>query len=687
MRNGKNPFTIDADDSHDPLYPATAEHNDIAYDFPRFCDIRTYTEGVLLPRFEQALEINIRFGTVDIKRRTRRVPNPTEARILSCELIKAEPFLTKDWDSPCSFMLDVVVATQIEIAQAIHPHCYPPPTAAEQASGKLTNRVRQWFRIRGLVDLDRPEYPTVYQITIYDPRDRVRDYVLSDMLVQPIQSKAELEIAATRILKKYQLYVPYGYENKADPYEMAKRMRLNIRYARLSRGYRIHAKLYLHEAIVPIINIDNDEDRILVEPGTILVDTVACGTQAEINEAIMHECVHAELHRAFFTLQRMYYSRIEMLFGPDCPILPREAEDTVETKDAMLPCGEKESESEHQDELERVEWQARMLTRRLLMQYDPVLRTINRIDSKYYLRTEEMLPRHEKTIRDLAWEYGVTLETARQRMIDVGYDAQGIMQEVDGKPIRPYSTTFSRYIPGTSYDINQADLARLYRDDNAFRRIMDLYPLIYAEGHICINSPKYIRDTGNGYEMTDYARTHIEKCCVLFALTALKAVIPFDSNALHYDIQKDNPYVFCHAALPLELMIERIQNIEKTRDGLPETFGLTLKKYREDFKLTQTELAEKIGVTVETLCRYENKKSISITKQMIARIGHELRLCGELTEDLMSKAGFQLDPDDYRDKILRTVIYDYVDEPIEKINALLKQCGCLPISGRKKEAA
>ena len=84
--------------------------------------------------------------------------------------------------------------------------------------------------------------------------------------------------------------------------------------------------------------------------------------------------------------------------------------------------------------------------------------------------------------------------------------------------------------------------------------------------------------------------------------------------------------------------------------------------------------------------KYEHLRKPHITKQIIARIGHELRLRGELTEDLMVKAGFTLDVMDFKDSVLRMVIYEYVDEPIEKINQLMNQYGCLPLGSRKQVA-
>ena len=173
---------------------------------------------------------------------------------------------------------------------------------------------------------------------------------------------------------------------------------------------------------------------------------------------------------------------------------------------------------------------------------------------------------------------------------------------------------------------------------------------------------------------------------MLFLLDYESEILPIDYDALHYDIENDNPYSFKMAMLPLAVRMKEQAKFQKICEGLPATFSETLKKYRKDFKLSQATLAEMIDVDMNTYSKYEHLRKPHITKQIIARIGHALRLRGELTEDLMAKAGFTLDVMDFKDSVLRMVIYEYVDEPIEKINQLMNQYGCLPLGSRKQVA-
>ena len=74
-----------------------------------------------------------------------------------------------------------------------------------------------------------------------------------------------------------------------------------------------------------------------------------------------------------------------------------------------------------------------------------------------------------------------------------------------------------------------------------------------------------------------------------------------------------------------------------------------------------------IGVDRETVTRYETAKRPSITKQMIARIGHDLKLRGEYTEDMLDKANRSL-------------------RELEACNAYLVSRKCHTLGSRKQRA-
>ena len=91
-----------------------------------------------------------------------------------------------------------------------------------------------------------------------------------------------------------------------------------------------------------------------------------------------------------------------------------------------------------------------------------------------------------------------------------------------------------------------------------------------------------------------------------------------------------------------------------------------------------------VGVDRTTIVRYETRKKPPITKQMIARIGMELKLEGAYTEDMMRKAKCDLDYQIREDNELRFVINFLYPIGVEAGNAYLLAKKCPTLGSRKK---
>ena len=502
----------DEDWMTDPCYCRLAESYTLHTDrYEPFGTLQMYVGSVYFKTYEDALRKAIDSGEINIRRRTKRVPRPTEFHLNACTMKFVEPYRTYLNTKPTVFMLDVVMIANIDIRQKLPENPGFFVTSIEKETGKSIDTVTQWFRISGQFDLYHRENDLIQSIRIYDPQDRVREGALSDCLT-PVLSKKELEGEAGRILRKYGMRDLSG---PLDPMALAGKMGLKVVYARLSRGYRVKAKLFLEPSDAEIINELDCEEMIRVQGGTILVDPSACKTQEAIREAILHECVHAEEHWLYLTFQRMYHDQITYVAMTDRNIRAAYADD-------IYAPGEEESRAltwpapgnaHTLTELDWAELQTRMITARLQMPEAAaramIAETYELQKSIYWRRSTAC----EKTIPEVAAYFGVSAETARQRMIDLGYrDARWVLHQVDGRTLRPYTTSDGAYIEGTTYDIGLPRVNEIYERDPRFRRVMDEYPIVWVEGHLCLNDAKYVRDSGSGLELTDYARIHIEEC-------------------------------------------------------------------------------------------------------------------------------------------------------------------------------
>ncbi len=133
------------------------------------------------------------------------------------------------------------------------------------------------------------------------------------------------------------------------------------------------------------------------------------------------------------------------------------------------------------------EWQARELAPRFRMPATQTRKMIKQLIDKYSAQnryTEGEL--YRKVICDISSFYGVSKQSAKIRLLELGYDgASGAMNYVDGAYIPPYTLSRGSTPYGKSYDINVTDAGRLYDSDPLFASVVDSGDFIYAEGHYC----------------------------------------------------------------------------------------------------------------------------------------------------------------------------------------------------------
>ena len=693
-----NPFNCEAwFEDIDPMFAKTAEDVDRAgfVFLPEVTDLDTYAEAHLVSVYQNAIRDAIENGHVPLNRTTAEVPHPTAARMTSCWIKRLES-TRKDQEEAGSgvFNIDAVVVAEIDIFQPENINARRARLGAYQAlleSGASfrTGHVRQWYRIRGYLDLIGNNTELVQSIMIYDKKDKRKERGLSDCLI-PIIPKTDMEQEAERLLQKNKMGYAVDRSCRVEAMKLAHNMGLMVKDVRLSLGHRIRGELYLHDATVKYYKDDGTEDYMEVKAGTILYDSVACDTQERIEETIVHECIHYEEHFLFYKLQREYNNSIAYLACVD----PRYADDSPE--DAYEQWLEDESTGEpgyhdaadtkkERTDIEWAEWQARELTPRVKM---PGTQTKEKIESLilWYSRYphNSLAELYARIIPELARFYGVSWTMAKIRMIELGYEeARGARNFVDGSYVPPYTTSTGRIDPGTSYDISIDDARRLYETDPVFKAISEEGMFVYAESHYCLDDPRFIWKDGNGYHLTDEARKSIDRCCILFVVSRRNRGSRYDKEALHNDDWKNDPIAVALAALPIEAHLNPAAYKAKLVAGLPASFGETLKHHREKEGLTQEQLAELLGVNRVTVGRYETSKKPPITKQMIARIGVEFHLRGEYTDDMMDKAGLSLDTNDEKDNNLKHVIYYMYMLPVELGDRFLAEHDCLPLGGRK----
>ena len=120
-----------------------------------------------------------------------------------------------------------------------------------------------------------------------------------------------------------------------------------------------------------------------------------------------------------------------------------------------------------------------------------------------------------RIIREFASERNMSLGLAKRMLKAAGYkQAAGALVEVDGCVLPPHAWS-AKLKDNETYTIPVLKATQLSMEDEKFRETTQFY--LYIDGHFVLDDPRYVaRDASGCARMTDYARYHVDECCLLF---------------------------------------------------------------------------------------------------------------------------------------------------------------------------
>ncbi|MBO7670271.1 MAG: hypothetical protein J6S60_06735, partial [Oscillospiraceae bacterium] len=374
-----------------------------------------------------------------------------------------------------------------------------PADRGAGSTGTKRDRFLPEYQISYLVDLkekicSRPTTAAGWQVL----RDGFTEMGIgaSDEYLLPMLSQEDYPAVAKAFLRQYYPEA-LGEAAAVDGRRLAGRMGLKVRRVRLASGSE---EMGLVSCERMRVRLQDSEGRVTEEsipPMTVLINTELCRTEEAENTTLVHECCHVYLDLLFF--------RLQMLSGKPCTAaMSRRRPDAPRAAQAGGP-------------LAWMETQAEKLPAHILMEENNSLTRIRQLMAEGGgERTPENIGR---VIRRLAEDFGVSRSMARCRMIELGYpEAEGVYGYRDRRRI-PDHGCGGVWPGGVSYTISQADAGALLKESADFRRALGSRRYVDAEGHFCLDEPKYIQ-AGIGQEksLTPYARHHMEECCIAFAV-------------------------------------------------------------------------------------------------------------------------------------------------------------------------
>ena len=453
-------------------------------------------------------------------------------------------------------------------------------------------------------------------------------------------------------------------------FELASRMGLEIRPLPLYKQQRRKSFINFCKGAVQILESDSDTDQkrpiwIGVPAKTIVLNSNRMESD-EGEMSVFHECIHWEWHYLFYCLQALHNSDISAL----------QKRHTVE-----------QDKSNVEKSLSCMEYQANRGKYALKMPrpiMNPMIAALMRECRPGSQHEGQML---EKVARRIIDERGVRPYLVRARLIQLGHiGAKGILNYEDGRYITPFAFDHDNGSGDRVFFIRRKEALDEYRNNKEFRARIQSGNYVYADGHLCINDPMYVYQTGSGMRMTSAAKAHVDECCLRFiSVYEMIAFAEYEFGRLASDEEYNGHYLNflgndvgkgkADKTDENGLAMARAKQIQANYQyaaSLPDDFFEMLKVLRKDKKLSQEKLEEKSRVSRNSLWREKKKAKPNVTLDEAIAISIALEAPPWLSKVILLRAGITLNPANPLHQVYEYILSCMFMEPIDRIQEFLK---------------
>ena len=484
---------------------------------------------------------------------------------------------------------------------------------------------------------------------------------LSQDLVPYIRSE-ELDDYSESILERYYPEALNGSE-VVNPDILVKRLGLKKIEDSITESGAIFGRLYFVDAEVPYYDwMGGSPKSCSVKAGTIFVDPTVFFLRniGALNNTIVHECVHWILHRKAFELQRLLGNK--EITRIECAV-------DGTTRGAKW------------DAMNTMEWQANAIAPKIQMPRAAFSRKAEELLSQY--SDDIICDAIEKTIVDLSVFFKVSKLAAKIRLVELGYDeAIGAFNYVDGHYVRAHGFKKGALKVNQTFTLSARDAAIVRFFNQELRQITKDGDYLFVENHYVYNVPLYVQPGGDGHlELTDYARSHMDECCLKFEMK-ITSDVGKGYHTLCYLNRADPIITFNIEFLGKSdeekyLVPRRIKqrkeeiNIRKQMtDDRKQCIELLLKWRNMDYKT----LATDSDVTLKTIQRTIDSTT-SPTLETAAAICIGLNLPPSISFKLLEVLRCPLDPNSERDQWIGEALTVKYNETIDAVREYLAPYG------------
>ena len=389
-----------------------------------------------------------------------------------------------------------------------------------------------------------------------------------------------------------------------------------------------------------------------------------------VNFTIAHECFHWFRHQPYHALMKMLGSDDELGKIIQCSI------------------GSNAKDSEKWKPIDWMEWQANGVAPHILMPSATAKIKIDEFISKYKIifdgtdgyRIEEM-------IAELAEFYGLSKQSVKMRMSELGYTKiDGAFTYVNGQYVTPFSFDASAISSNQSFTISTSDLFKAYCFNKEFRKALDTGRFVYIEGHVCLNDEKYVIPSNGRLMLTQYALAHMDECCLVFDkgysyeskyqgqryYTQMMYKSPAQTGAQEYSFEMNK-----HNKTLLAQILGAKSSANSMRT-YPGAFSETLVQMMKERKLSVKKLADTSLVGEKTIQRLRNNEEYPTSVQTIMGLCYGLKLTVPEAEMLIGKTDFSINATNPQNNAYRCALSACAENSIYEVNEMLESCGYEP---------
>lgn len=540
-----------------------------------------------------------------------------------------------------------------------------------------SSSVEKWFSVQLTGSMkDGLNSISIEGVDNYSKEKYNKEDALTRYMVPYLYAK-DLDTEAEKFLSKY---YPAALR-KPMPLSMdtlLSNMQLKKAYAPLPDN--IFGRTYFSSAKVNLCDPNGSNEReekitagtIIINPNIVFIRNI--GSE---NNTVVHECVHWDRHYNFFELQK--------ILNPGVKAISCEVVEEYSSKSEGL-----------EKELKWMEWQANALAPRILVPTRTAKKKLEAILTELRMTYPEQkeAARMELAILQLSRFYGVSTILAKMRAIEMGFDdAEGTSVFVNGRYYPAYSFKRGALKKNQTFIIDERNAIFLFNVNPALREMLQIGQIIYANGMVAINDPKYVTKSEVGTPiLTEYALSHVDECCLIFDRTIRVSrsyddsfyrmcflCNNIDSSTLieaDYNPEYESNQNVKERAEEIKKSKEAMEEIAQNLALIPSGFGGALTYHMKRRGLTDEELGYRSRISSRMIGEYrrnpEAAAKVSQGRVMALCIGMNLQ--GFYSEDLLNKAGkpLMMIPEQM---LFRQLIYNHSDETLDAWNATLREFG------------